>query len=319
MQIHTSLDITAAKKNKSKIALHNLIMAVDYKTAYWIMSNDNDKIEKKEPMMSATIKKRKSIPTLRKRSLFSNKRIKRMQLFVPNNIYMKNMNAKNMMKYKKHMRQDKKKSKEEGEVEEEGSNNSTAAWWWWSCSTPAGLRQALAEEERELQEAVDVLAGADLQTMANAAGLVSSAAARAALEAYLQGVDLAVTCRNLEVAARELSLAVAAAAADSQGRDESRCKWILWLKKDRRNADVVDDGRLGQALLHHKAWPVSNSLSTASRPEENLAEFLSYALFGSLTLLPYLDPAGPVMKTLSKTGKLIFHVAFSVAKRSFLY
>ncbi|XP_044337670.1 uncharacterized protein [Triticum aestivum] len=168
------------------------------------------------------------------------------------------------------------------------------------------------DRARELQEAVDVLAGADLQTMANAAGLVSSAAARAALEAYLQGVDLVVTCRNLEVAARELSLAVAAAAADSQGRDESRCKWILWLKKDRRNADVVDDGRLGQALLHHKAWPVSNSLSTASRPEENLAEFLSYALFGSLTLLPYLDPAGPVMKTLSKTGKLIFHVAFSV-------
>ena len=85
-------------------------MAVDYKTAYWIMSDDNDKIERKEPMMSATIKKRKSIPTSTKRSSLSiTKRIKRMKLFIPNNIYMKNMNGKHMMKYKKHTRQDKKK------------------------------------------------------------------------------------------------------------------------------------------------------------------------------------------------------------------
>ena len=39
-------------------------------------------------------------------------------------------------------------SKEEGEVEEEGPNSSTTAWWWWSVSSPAGLRQAHAEEER---------------------------------------------------------------------------------------------------------------------------------------------------------------------------
>ncbi|XP_040258972.1 uncharacterized protein [Aegilops tauschii subsp. strangulata] len=178
-------------------------------------------------------------------------------------------------------------------------------------------RCKVLDRARELQEAVDVLAGADLQTMANAAGLVSSAAARAALEAYLQGVDLVVTCRNLEVAARELSLAVAvAAAADSKAREEGTCKWIPWLKKDRRNADELDDGGLRQALLQHKAWPAfkkaSSVLAGAPGPEENLGEFLGYPLFGSLTLLPYLDPTGVVMKHVSGNGRKAFHVIFSL-------
>ncbi|XBI31430.1 uncharacterized protein LOC119279911 [Triticum dicoccoides] len=178
-------------------------------------------------------------------------------------------------------------------------------------------RCAFLDRARELQEAIDVLAGADLQTMANAAGMVSSAAARAALEAEIQEEGLADTCRNLEVAARELSLAVAvAAAADSKAREESTCQWAYWIKKDRRNADELDDGVLRQALLQHKAWPSSKKASTvlagAPEPEENLGEFLGYPLFGSLTLLPYLDPAGVALKNLKGNGPTILHFVFSV-------
>ncbi|KAI5002688.1 hypothetical protein ZWY2020_027338 [Hordeum vulgare] len=173
-------------------------------------------------------------------------------------------------------------------------------------------RCGLMDRARELQETVDALGSADLQTMANAAAMMSSAAARAALEAEMQEGELAGTCRNLELAARELSLAVA---AGSKAIDEGTCQSVCWIKKDRRD-DELDESGLRQALLQNKAWPLAKKASTvlagAPGSEENLDEFLGYALFGSLTLLPYLDPAGPVMKTLSKSGKLIFHVAFSV-------
>jgi hypothetical protein len=46
--------------------------------------------------------------------------------------------------------------------------------------------------------------------------------------------------------------------------------------------------------------------------QENLGEYLGYALFGSLSLLPYLDPEGKVMKTLSDTERWAFQFFFCV-------
>ncbi|KAI5002685.1 hypothetical protein ZWY2020_027335 [Hordeum vulgare] len=173
-------------------------------------------------------------------------------------------------------------------------------------------RCGLMDRARELQETVDALGSADLQTMANAAAMMSSAAARAALEAEMQEGELAGTCRNLELAARELSLAVA---AGSKAIDEGTCQSVCWIKKDRRD-DELDESGLRQALLQNKAWPLAKKASTvlagAPGSEENPGEFLGYPLFGSLTLLPYLDPAGVALKNLKGNGLMTFHVVFTL-------
>jgi hypothetical protein len=132
----------------------------------------------------------------------------------------------------------------------------------------AAERCGYPDRGMELQEAADRISLADRQKMANAAAMLSSAAARAGQAADTSGGgpgEFRQACRDLETAARELSIAVASAESDSKLRDRSAqsCNWIFWRKKEQPEQHL-DGGSLREALLHHQPWPASTSTASGA-------------------------------------------------------
>jgi hypothetical protein len=132
----------------------------------------------------------------------------------------------------------------------------------------AAERCGYLDRGMELQETADLLSLADRQKMANAAALVSSAAAKAGQAAETSGRgpgELRQACQDLEMAARELSIAVASVESDSKLRDRSAesCNWICWRKKEDADQEQLDGGSLAEALLHHKPWRASTSAASS--------------------------------------------------------